>query len=213
MKKFAILTSVLTLTACGGGAGGGENTPSAIVAPTDILTQEQRAAAIASNSQITNMDSFIVVGGSNPTINSNARAATTGIQQSDGGIRYDLQDVEFKTASMAMNTGVDDRAIIRFETKDGKIDKVKITLEGIDDVGSDIDMNIVGERRGDTNVFADGLLSFKENGIEQAQNLPNEDFGLLYSSKAKDNNQNLHYIHKKAIKQAIQSIFAKAKSR
>ena len=185
MKKFAILTSVLALTACGGGSGGG--------APNDVLTPEQRAAAIASNSRITNMDSFIVVGGSNPTVNSNARAATTGVQQSDGGIRYDLRDVEFKTASMAMNTGVDDRAVIMFETKDGKIDKVKITLKGIDDVGSDIDMKIIGERRGDTNVFADGVFSFKENGIEQAQTLPNEDFGLLYSSKAKDNNQHLHY--------------------
>lgn len=186
MKKYFAITPVLLLTACSGGSGG-------VVGTADTLTPEQRAAAIASNSQITDMDSFIIVGGNNPTVNSNARATTMGVLQSDGGVRYDLEDVEFKTASMSMNTGVDDRAIIKFETKDGKIDKIKMSLEGVDDVGSDIDMKIVGVRRGDTNVFADGILSFKENNIEQAENIPNEDFGLLYSSKAKDNNQGLRY--------------------
>ena len=35
MKKLALLTSILALTACGGGSGGGGATPGAIVTPTD----------------------------------------------------------------------------------------------------------------------------------------------------------------------------------
>ena len=131
MKKYFILTSILALAACAGGSGGGGNgAPGAITTPTDTLTAEQRAAAIASNSQITDMNSFVVVGGTNPTINPNARAATTGVWQSDGGVRYDLSDVEFKTASMLMNTDVDDNAVIKFQIQDGEINGINLSLEG-----------------------------------------------------------------------------------
>lgn len=50
MKKTLILTSVLALTACGGGSGGGAGTPAEITTPT---TFTDRVAA--SNSVITNM--------------------------------------------------------------------------------------------------------------------------------------------------------------
>lgn len=198
MKKYFVLTSVLALAACGGGSGGGRNdAPGAITTPTDTLTAEQRAAAIASNSQITDMNSFVVVGGTNPTINPNARAATTGVQQSDGGVRYDLSDVEFKTASMLMNTDVDDNAVIKFQIQDGEINGINLSLEGtgaagMSSEGETIKLQIDANRIDDTNIFA-GTGNYQAGEEIESLDADATDFGLLYSSKAKDNNQNLHY--------------------
>ena len=198
MKKIAILTSILALAACGGGSGSGgsgNGAPGAITTPTDTLTAEQRAAAIASNSQITDMNSFIVIGGTNPTINPNARAATTGVQQSDGGVRYDLSDVEFKTASMLMNTGVDDNAVIKFQIQDGEINGINLSLEGVGPEEELINLQIDANRRDDPDnpgVFA-GTGSFQAGDEIESLDADATDFGLLYSSKAKDNNQDLHY--------------------
>lgn len=90
MKKILILTSVLALAACGGGHHGGETT-------NDILTPQQREA-MGSNAIVTNLNSFIVVGGSNPTVNPNSRAASTHIfSEPNGGTIYDLENVTFKT--------------------------------------------------------------------------------------------------------------------
>lgn len=175
MKKYAILTSVLVLAACGGGTGS---------------NMDSRTAAILSNKRLTEMNSFIIVGGSRPTINPNAHIATT---LEDGGVRYDLSDVKFKTASMLLNTGVDDNAIIQFETTDGKIDKIKMVLAGTSDEGEDINMNIHANRRGDSNVFADGILSFVVDGEEQADVHASSNFGLLYESNAKKHESGLRY--------------------
>ena len=143
MKKFAILTSVLALTACGGGSGGG--------APNDVLTPEQRAAEV-SNAMVTNLNSFIVVGGSNPTVNPNSRVASTHIfSEPNGGKMYDLENVTFKTIP---TSGV--ISDLMFHTdKNGKI--VSIEFVGAEKImaehrGSSV---LVGEleRIDKTNIF------------------------------------------------------------
>lgn len=190
MKKIAFFTSALALAACSG--GGGEK-PGAIITPSNDLTPEQRAAAIASNSQLTDMDSFVIVGGKNSKTNPNSRIATT---LEDGSVRYDLSDVEFKTASMLMNTGVDDSAILKFKTTNGKIDEITMDLSGVDRDGTNIDLKIDTRRTGDSNVFSNNsILSYKENGVEQntedGEDLSN--FGLLYESGAKNHDMGLRY--------------------
>ena len=171
MKKLTILTSVLALTACAGGSGGGN----------DSLTPEQ------SNARVTNMNSFVVVGGTNPTVNPNARAATTGILQSDGGTRYDLENVTFKSIP---TSGV--IADLKFHTdENSKIVSIEFPdAERImaDHEGSDI---TVGEmkRQGDTNIFVEHAVLDEEFGDRAGQtvDIPTEyvsyaeQVGLKYS--------------------------------
>lgn len=104
----------------------------------------------------------------------------------------DLANASFKTSSMLLNTGVDDGAIITFETEeDGRIKKITMSLEGVTDEDEEIDMKIDAARRGDTNVFADGSISFKVDGVENVDN--NDDFGLLYESGGKKYKTGLRY--------------------
>jgi len=181
MKKFTILTSVLALTACGGGSGGGQ--PGAIVNPS--LTDEQRTAAEESNANLTNMKSFIIVGGSNPTVNPNSRQS--GVQMADGGVMYDLENVEFKTASMLLNTSIDDSAIIKFKTTNGVVDEITMSVEGINDENEQIDLKINSRRHDNTSVFNEhGTLSFKVNGVEESDPDEFSTFELLYKSGARD---------------------------
>ena len=173
MKKLTILTSLLALTACGGGSGGGAGTP-------DLTVRE-------SNANVTGMDSFVVIGGANPTINANARSAKMGILQEDGGTRYDLENVTFKSIP---TSGV--IADLKFHTDDnGKIvsveypDAVKIMEEHS---GSDVTVGPL-ERKGDTNIFVEHVVLDEEFGDRAGQkvDIPNEyisyakEIGLKYS--------------------------------
>ncbi len=178
MKKYFILTSVLALAACGGGSGGGHNAPGAPIVPTDSLTPEQRAAAIASNAEITDMESFIVIGGNNPTVNSNSRHAHGGTKLHDGGVRYDLSNVEFKTASTILNTDMDERALVRFKTENGRIDKIEIVNSGL---------TAIGERVNNTNEF-DGNFTL-ENGDEFEEG----PMAAMYDSYGKKHKLGLRY--------------------
>lgn len=149
MKKYFFLTSVLALAACGGGSSG--STPGAAIKSNDNLTPEQRAA-VASNANVTGMNSFIIIGGSNPTVNPNARAASTHVfAQSDGGMRYDLENVTFKTIP---TSGVISDLMFHTDTN-GKIESIEfLDAEAImaEHGGSSV---LVGpiERQGDTNKF------------------------------------------------------------
>lgn len=177
MKKYFVLTSILALAACGGGSGGHHggaiDTPGNIIKPTDTLTAEQRAAAIASNTEITDMNSFVVVGGTNPTVNPNMR--TGGVKLSDGGMLYDLEDATFETASLLMNTGLDKGASVKFITKDGKIDKITM------DNGT---LNIEASRKGDSNEFVgSGFYADPENPADKELV---DGLGMTYKSIAKD---------------------------
>ncbi|MBQ6110454.1 MAG: hypothetical protein IJL05_03675 [Alphaproteobacteria bacterium] len=179
MKKLSLFVSLLALSACGGGNGGNGD---------DVLTPEQRA--MASNKNVTNMNSFIVVGGSNPTVNPNARAASTHVSfLDDGGKKYDLENVTLKTIP---TSGV--ISDLMFHTDDnGEIvsieflDAAKIMQEH---PGSDVTVGEI-KRQGDTNVFIDHDVIDTESGQKQIDipvkyisyaenyNLKYSDFGVL----------------------------------
>ena len=73
MKKFALLTSVLTLAACGGGSGGGSfaEQNSGIRASSD---------ALKSNSYVTSMASeiMVAVNGASPNIVRSSKVTSSG---------------------------------------------------------------------------------------------------------------------------------------
>ena len=190
MKKLTILTSVLALAACGGGSGGGTGTPGAVVIPSTGLTDAQRAAA-TSNANVTDMNSFIVVGGSNPTINPNSRAASTHVfAQSDGGTRYDLENVTFKTIP---TSGVISDLMFHTDTN-GKIESIEF-LDAEEIMSEHEDSSVlVGqiERQGDTNKFiahqgqmpnmeqtADMQVEYISYSKQSGQGLTYSDFGML----------------------------------
>lgn len=173
MKKSLILTSVLILSACGGGSGGD--------APKDVLTPEQRAAA-SSNANVTNMSSFIIDGGSDTT---SARAAN--VKGAGKGI-VDLGNVTFK---IIPTTGV--ISDLKFHTnKHGKI----ISIEFVDaekimaeHPGSSV---IVGEieRQGNSSFFIEhdgqlpgtsqtGDMKIKYISYAKRLKLKYSDFGVL----------------------------------
>ena len=170
MKKIAILTSLLTLTACGGSVNGFSS-----LSPTE------------SNARVTGMNSFVVIGGSNPTINPHTRASGSGILQNDGGVRYDLENVTFKSiptsgviADLVFHTDENGK-IISFEYPDAEA-----LMEGHS--GSEITVGPI-ERVGDTAVFVEHAVLDEEFGdlAGQVVDFPNEyisyakDLGLRYS--------------------------------
>lgn len=158
MKKIALLTSVLTLTACAGGSGGG----------TPGLSAEE------SNARVTGMNSFVVMGGSNPTVNPNARMS---ILQSDGGTRYDLENVSFNSIP---TSGV--IATLIFNTDaDGKINSIQFPeaetiMESHE--GSEVPVGPM-KRQGDTNVFKWNNLPIYYESYAQDVGLKYADFGIL----------------------------------
>ena len=179
MKKYLILTSVLALAACGGGHHGG-----GVLSATD------------SNARVTGMNSFVIIGGDNPTVNPNARSSSI---LGDGGIQYDLENVTFKTIP---TSGVISNLV--FHTDDnGKI--VSMEFPDAENImaGHESVSVMVGEmeRQGDTNIFishpgqipnmdqsADMKIVYEsyaekrdENGqiIQEGPQLSYSDFGLL----------------------------------
>ena len=187
MKKHFILTSLLTLTACAGGSH------------SSGMSDYERAAA--SNTAVTGMKSFVVVGGSNPTVNTNARISSNGIKTADGGTMYDLSNVDLHTTTFTNDfINPDDGASILFETDDnGKI--IKLALVGPEQFGEE---GIVGTRNNETESFSGhGVLTYQteqrveENG--ESHFVPDEygnpvlitvsdpfDFNLTYNSFGDD---------------------------
>ena len=177
MKKITFLTSVLALAACGGGSGGVVGTPGAIVTPNDNLTPQQRAAY--SNANVTGMNSFVVIGGSNPTVNPNARAASTHVfDQADGGKRYDLENVTFKTIP---TSGVIDDLIFHTDS-DGKITSIEFpNAVSImqEHSGSDVPVGELMRQGDDTNEFSWEGMPIYYNSYAQQLGLKYSDFGIL----------------------------------
>ena len=172
MKKYLVLTSVLALAACGGGSGG----------------DSQVLSAQDSNARVTGMNSFVIIGGDNPTVNPNV--ARSSILQPDGGIWYDLENVTFKSIP---TSGV--IADLKFHTdENGKIVSMEFPDAESIMAGHDSVSVMVGEmkRRGDTNVFisrpgqipnmdqtGEMTLEYQSYAKQAGQGLTYSDFGLL----------------------------------
>lgn len=147
MKKYLYLTSLLALSACfGGGSGGGDSVPAsgASVALFDGLISQE---GVASNHNITNMTSGIVV-----ATDGSSHAVRSGHVSSGGHDYnvYDLSDVQFKIAENP------DMASFQFaiDNGTGRIAKVTETLGG---VSATID------RIGDTQRFNGPMFEYVSN--------------------------------------------------
>ena len=156
MKKYLIFTSVLTLAACGGGSGGGG--------------VDTRSAVIDSNAKITGMKSFVVVGGDNPTVNTNARVSTS---LANGAMQYDLDNVVFQSADKEFSTEPDEDFVVRFKTNEfGEI----IALDTIDDG----EHEVINKRAGEDNKF--GRAEDSNDGFDYASlELFGKNHGMQYS--------------------------------
>lgn len=156
MRKYLILTSVLALAACGGGSGGG--------------VVDTRSAVIVNNAKITGMKSFVVVGGDNPTVNTNARVSTS---VANGVMQYDLDNVVFQSADKEFSAEPNEDFIVRFKTNEsGEI----IALDTIDDG----EHEIINKRDGEDNKF--GRVEDSGDGFDYASlELFGKNKGMQYS--------------------------------
>ncbi|MBQ6011813.1 MAG: hypothetical protein IJL23_01705, partial [Alphaproteobacteria bacterium] len=117
MKKYAILTSLLALTACGGGGHHGSG--------DDLEGFRSSKTAFASNQNITSMKSEILVGGDGTSIARSASVSRNGQEYQS----YRLDDVDFK---LAQSTG-GDPAVFNFVLDDnGRIDMATVSVGGVD---------------------------------------------------------------------------------
>ena len=181
MKKYFVLTSVLVLAACGGGSGSISGSTGSV---NYELTAEQRAAA-SSNQNVTEMYSFVIDGGSNPTVNPNAaRSASNrnGVALPDGGTLYDLENVDFKTASLIFNTGLDNGAMVKFKTDDnGQIDGIELdnVVMHADVSRQDTGTNFIGTYTcGESETGGLGV-SYNSEGKANDLGLRYSDFGVV----------------------------------
>ena len=109
MKKYAILTSVLALAACGGGSGSGG-------APEMLRASSFVGSSASDNNEITSMATAVVVKNGTP-YSSVARSASAPMTQG-GYTIYRLDNVDFKLAET-------DDATFNFEVNnDGRIVRV-----------------------------------------------------------------------------------------
>ena len=160
MKRYIMLTSVLALAACGGGSGGGSgsavSTGGGYVAPRSAVT----SSVAASNAEITNMSSEIVVASNSNTPVSVVRSATV----NNGGVTYTsyrLDDVKLFTAENLDTSG---HSYINLELNNntGEIDAVKMM------VGGEASGRIVRDTV-DTHTFAGPIFEYVLDGQDDAQ--------------------------------------------
>ena len=157
MKKITILMSAFVLAACGGGgsnhAGGSSVVPSGYVAPRPAVT----STVAASNAQITNLPSEVVVASNSSTPVSVVGSVST----TSGGVTYTsyrLDDVKLFTAENLDTTG---RSYVNLELNNdtGEIDAVKMM------VGGEESSRIV---RADGTTFAGPIFEYVPDGDDQA---------------------------------------------
>lgn len=160
MKRYVMLTSVLALAACGGGSGGGSggavSTGGGYVAPRSAVT----SSVAASNSEITNMSSEIVVASNSNTPVSVVRSATV----NNGGVTYTsyrLDDVKLFTAKN-LDTSGHSYINLELNNETGEIDAVKMMLGG--EASGRIARDTV-----DTHTFAGPIFEYVLDGQDDAQ--------------------------------------------
>ena len=156
MKKLTLLTSVLALAACGGGSGAAVSTGGGYVAPRSAVTSE----VAASNSEITNMSSEIVVASNKNSPVSVVRSATV----NNGGVTYTsyrLDDVKLFTAENLDTSG---HSYINLELNNntGEIDAVKMMVGG-EESGR------IARDTTDTTTFAGPIFEYTLDGEDKAQ--------------------------------------------
>lgn len=152
MKKYLVLTSVLALTACGGGSGSGGSGAdvNTVVVPGDLAGR----VTATDNDVITKMKSEVIVASNSD--NPLSRKATV---EKDGVTfaSYRLEDIQLYAADFAhtdngfLQIGMDENT--------GRIENITMTVGG---TGAPV------ARDGNTNRFFGPIFEYVENGKDQA---------------------------------------------
>ena len=170
MKKFAILTSVLALAACGGGSGGNGG---AIV--SDTRTSAQRAA-VESNKKVTGMLTYLKTDSSG----NNITARTPSVVYNAG--TYDLENVKFVSIDEDFEDVEDDEGAQFVVDKNNKIYGFNFGLKELPEYPNRDSEEPEFERVGDTNKFT-GLINTSSEWVngELEYNSLGKIAGLRYS--------------------------------
>lgn len=192
MKKFAVLTSILALTACGGGSGGGHSSVSGATNESrfqyDIIragtTGKTTANAANSNSFVTGMVSEIGLAEDGSTINIGKVGRSASNKFSYNGkeyTSYKLNDATF----LLMDEG--DPGEMKFHVKDsgeiGEIDQI-VLLPDEEDLAEDPnDQGKTFNRYGNTNKFTGTVKIEDNNEVDTTLTYDSmgRDLGLTYS--------------------------------
>ena len=152
MKKYFILTSVLALTACGGGSGGGASAPVDVTVPSNL---QGRVTATESNNLITGMKSEVIVSSNSTTpLSREATVTKNGITFKS----YRLSDIKLYAAD---NAHTDNGYLqIGMNTDTGRIENINMK---IGDVGAPV------LREGETEIFSGPIFEYVESGSDQAK--------------------------------------------
>lgn len=187
MKKFMILTSLLALTACGGGSGGHPGERFQVRSSSNYLTATDEAAE--SNGKITSMKSEILSCNGNcqkikDRITGTPSHARSSTEQDGSNILtvYDLSDVNFKFAEEGFDGDFklvvnDDKKIIAI---DMDIPTDEINTEKVDGYTSSYNITkknrkILFNRDGEEKTFSGFMNDDRYKEKNEGQNENNED--------------------------------------
>ncbi len=175
MKRLTLLTSILTLAACGGGSGGGSGGGAALPdvrVPNTTVTSNQKVTSMVSEILIA-QDGSANLERSSKTVHHNGKEYK----------QYRMDNVTFLSADKEFSTDPDEDFMLQFKTDEhGKI----IAIHSIDD-GEREDF----ARHGDENRFdvPDEEVHAKLNMLGQQLKLRYSDFGYVevYQNSDPDN--------------------------
>lgn len=179
MKKYMILTSVLTLCACGGGTGGGNTAPVRTTSGAPYIVANQQA--IDSNSKITGMVSEIdVCHNCTSPRQSPLRASVVDVNGKSFTV-YDLNDVDFVMA----DEGFDGK--IQFDVNPNTKEIVGITVDPGEEYAKTFNRNSSNTFGGNITVENDeqALANLRYTSFSKLKNmgLKYSDFGHIYIDK------------------------------
>lgn len=158
MKKYAFLTSVLALAACGGGSGGGHHGTLPLDTVADLTVPAELAGRVTAtdNDAVTKMKSEVIVAS-----NTNIALSRSGHSYTDPitGTEfksYRLEDIKLYAAE-SVNTG---NGYLQMGMDDtGRIDSMTMVLH---DVGAPV------ERRGSDSYFYGPIFEYVADGDDEA---------------------------------------------
>ena len=155
MKKITILGSALVLAACGGGGSNHSGGATVYIPPRPAVT----STVAASNAQITNLPSEVVVASNSSTPVNVVGSVTT----TSGGVTYTsyrLDDVKLFTAE---NLDTPGRSYVNLELNNetGEIDAVKMMVGGAES-------NRTVRDTTDTTTFVGPIFEYVPDGDDQA---------------------------------------------
>ncbi len=152
MKRYFLLMSVLVLAACGGGSGGGGAGGGTIA--RSAVSQD----AIASNKDITQMSSEILVASGSEPITRSAKTTYNGKTYTS----YRLDDVKFFTAENLNEDDPSKNSFLRLELdRSGQINAIHM------DVGGESSGRTVRSTE-DSTLFEGPIFEYVKNGNDEA---------------------------------------------